>query len=155
MQTSMMLLKNIKLCAKILMSMTAKIFMVKFAWSFVSSFHFCHILFLAQKRQLRERVADVTTITTTAQSSFPADKRNKIFQTIRDGLNHPEFLTLSRYLKIDSNLIQNITIRHHDIGTRTMVMLELYESQGRSLEPLLSAIRMMGRTDVVRKVEKI
>lgn len=85
---------------------------------------------------------------------IPAEKRNEIFRIISNAIEPKDFHTLSRFLMFcDDNEIEDIEVKHRDFRTRTMVVLERYESRKNSLPKLLGALELMKRKDIVDQIE--
>lgn len=94
--------------------------------------------------------------TPSSASSIPfGDKRNEIFKVIAQDIAPTEFSTLSRLLNFPDNEIKEIELKHRSYGTRTMVLLDLYETKKTSIKPLLNALTLMGRSDIKRKIENL
>jgi Death domain len=53
----------------------------------------------------------------------------------------------------DDNEIKAIDAEHRDFRTRTMVVLERYETRKNSLPKLLGALELMKRKDIVEQIQ--
>jgi Death domain len=109
------------------------------------------ILKPAEKRRKRQN-GDQPAPPSTSSNPF-GEKRNEIFKVIAKEISSSEFSTLSRYLKFPDNEVKEIELKHRAFSTRTMVLLNHYEAKMTSMKPLISALTIMKRLDIVKKIE--